>query len=102
MNIDELIYIAGTFTILVICYLLIRVVIDFVFDYYYDKGKTFLFTIFEFGIIVVDNSNTNILGNVRKLRKDDNAGFSFRNKTYFINAPKWFNRTIWNIGGIKG
>lgn len=65
-------------------------------------GEKFkLFTFFGFGVLIVNNDNERLLANLRRLRKNDEAGVKLKNSTLFFNAPSWFNQYVWNIGGIK-
>lgn len=59
----------------------------------FKKDSHVLFTIFGFGLIYTyDNSEAKKILNL--INKSEN-------KNWFITAPKWFNKHVWNIGGAK-
>lgn len=55
-----------------------------------EEHITFLFL--GFGFVYAETEDMrNFLNSLRKTR----------NKKFFLTAPVWFNRHVWNIGGIK-
>lgn len=57
-----------------------------------NNDHMFVFTFLGFGIIVVKSEQFKAKAN--KWRQTSG-------RTVFINAPQWFNKYVWNIGGIK-
>jgi hypothetical protein len=83
---DMFIYFVGFCTISVIFVTLIFLSIKFGFK----KDSYLLFTIFDFGLIYTyDNSASKEKLNLINKSED---------KNWFITAPKWFNKYVWNFG----
>ena len=57
-----------------------------------NNDHMFVFTFLQFGIIVAKSEQFKQKANKWRLTS---------NRTVFITAPQWFNKHVWNIGGIK-
>jgi hypothetical protein len=66
-----------------------------------DEGNYRLFTFFRFGILIVNSDNKTLLDNIRRVRKDDDAGIVVGDSVVFFNAPTWFNKHVINLGVKK-
>jgi uncharacterized membrane protein len=70
-------------------------------DISYKKDMYWVFKILGFGFVNINKANTDLLIKCREMRKDENAGFEFKNSVTFINAPTWFNQYVYNTGVVK-
>lgn len=60
-----------------------------------------LFTIFGFGFIRIPHTNKKLINNINKVKSAKAISWKTDNYVFFVNAPTWFNKYIWNIGGVK-
>lgn len=61
----------------------------------YDNSEDFfLFSFFGFGVIVAKSEK--LKSNLAKVRGSKNA-----NRKLYVTAPIWFNKYVFNIGGVK-
>lgn len=80
--------------------LILMVALIFIFSYQQCTSEfPGLFSIFGFGYIWTKDPT--VIENLRKVRKDDKAGFEIGNYVTFFTAPYWFNEHVCNIGGSK-
>lgn len=68
------------------------ILVTLVIDYSFNDDFSFV-TVFGFGLMKA-KPDTVFYRNINKLR--DTEG-----QIWFVIAPTWFNRYIWNIGGIR-
>ena len=59
---------------------------------YINDDRVFILTVFGFGIVKAkDDEHIKLFNKLRKTK----------DKRWFIEAPVWFNRTIYNFGVVK-
>ncbi|MCA1800747.1 MAG: hypothetical protein LC650_05590 [Actinobacteria bacterium] len=58
-----------------------------------NHGDGFIFTVFTFGFVYA-KPGTMLNRNCNNVRKTEN-------KSWFFNAPEWFNKYVANLGGVK-